>query len=317
MKILWLAMDVRQLRYFISVVEAGSFTAASHRLRVAQPALSQHVLSLEKELGTRLLQREARGVRLTDSGARFIEHARIVLRELERAREAAAEAGGEISGRVAIGLPTTVTPILAAPLLEMALTSLPRVTLHLLESHSGFLREWLDSSRLDLALLFNVADADGLDLQPLVVETLHLISAPQIGPKAETVTLAQLHTFDLFLASQSHDLRNTLDDAIFLTTKRKLQVKAEIDSVSTIKQMVMSGLGYTILPSAAIQAELSKGLLSARRIVRPTLARHASIATLSRRPKTRAQQAVARLIVETTNTLIDRGIWSAKRAPIA
>jgi LysR family transcriptional regulator, nitrogen assimilation regulatory protein len=307
-------VDIRQLRYFIGIVEAGSFTAASRRLRVAQPALSQHVLSLERELGTRLLQREARGVRPTPSGSSFIEHARTVLRDLERAREAVAEIGGEISGRVAIGLPTTITPILARPLLEAALASLPRVTLHLLESHSGFLREWLDSSRLDLALLFNIAEADGLDLLPLVVETLHLISAPRAGPKAQTVTLADLHKFDLFLASRSHDLRNTLEDAIFLATRRKLQVKAEIDSVSTIKQMVMSGLGHTVLPPAAIQTELSKGLLKARRIVRPVITRHAAIATLSRRPKTRAQQAVARLIVETTNALIGRGIWSAKRA---
>lgn len=308
-------MDIRQLRYFIGVIEAGSFTAASRRLRVAQPALSQHVLSLEEELGTRLLHREARGVRPTASGASFVEHARIVLRDLERAREAAAETGGEISGRVAIGLPTTVAPILARPLLEVALASLPRVTLHLLESHSGFLREWLDTSRLDLALLFNIADADGLDLQPLVVETLHLISAPQARPVAQTVSLAELHKFDLFLASRSHDLRNTLEDAIFLATRRRLQVKAEIDSVSTIKQLVMSGLGYTVLPPATIQTELSKGLLKARRIVRPTITRHAAIATLSRRPKTRAQQAVARLIVETTKRLIDRGVWQAKRAP--
>jgi LysR family transcriptional regulator, nitrogen assimilation regulatory protein len=310
-------MDIRQLRYFVGVVEAGSFTAASRLLRVAQPALSQHVLSLEQELGTRLLHRQARGVHPTPSGASFIEHARIVLRDLERAREAAAETGGEISGRVAIGLPTTVAPILARPLLEVALASLPRVTLHLLESHSGFLREWLDSSRLDLALLFNIADAGGLDLQPLVVEALHLISAPQTRPVAQTVNLAELHKFDLFMASRSHDLRNTLEDAIFLATRRRLRVKAEIDSVSTIKQMVMSGLGHTVLPAATIQAELSEGLLRARRIVRPTVTRHAAIATLSRQPRTRAQQAVTRLIVETANRLIDRGIWQAKRAPAA
>jgi LysR family transcriptional regulator, nitrogen assimilation regulatory protein len=118
MKTLWAesTMDIRQLRYFVGVVEAGRFTAASRRLRVAQPALSHQVISLERELGTKLLEREARGVRPTASGASFLEHARVVLRDLERAREAITETGGAVSGRVAIGLPTTVAPVLAKPL---------------------------------------------------------------------------------------------------------------------------------------------------------------------------------------------------------
>lgn len=306
-------MDFRQLRYFIGVVEAGSFTAASHRLRIAQPALSHHVISLERELGAKLLEREARGVRTTAVGADFLEHARIVLRDLERAREAIAPTDNEVVGRVAVGLPTTVAPVLAKPLLEAALASLPGVTLHLVESHSGFLREWLDTSRLDLALLFNVADADGLDLRPLVVETLHLVSSPAKAAVKQTVSLAQLHEHDLLLASRSHDLRKTLEDAVFLATKRGLRVRAEIDSVSTIKQMVIDGLGNTVLPTATIQKEISEGLLIARRIVRPTITRHAAMASLSRRPKTRAQHMVANLIAETANRLIAQGIWTAKR----
>ena len=80
-------MDIRQLRYFVNVVEAGSFTAASRILGIAQPSLSQHVIGLERELGVQLLERQARGVRLTASGATFLEHAITVLRDLDRRTE--------------------------------------------------------------------------------------------------------------------------------------------------------------------------------------------------------------------------------------
>jgi LysR family transcriptional regulator, nitrogen assimilation regulatory protein len=170
-------------------------------------------------------------------------------------------------------------------------------------------------ARLDLSLLFNVADADGLDVRPLVVETLHLVSSSKAAAAKQQITLAELHELDLFLASRTHDLRKTLDDAVFLATRRALQVRTEIDSVTTIKQMVIGGLGHTVLPIATIQKELSEGLLVARPIVRPRITRHAVMASLSRRPKTRAQHIVADLIVDTTNRLIAGGIWIAKRPP--
>jgi LysR family nitrogen assimilation transcriptional regulator len=118
-------MDLRQLRYFVSIVEAGSFTAASQQLRIAQPSLSQHVIGLEKELGVKLLERQPRGIRLTDSGTTFIKHALAVLRSVDRAQEAMTARNDRITGRVAIGLPTTIAPVLAVSMLLAAEKLLP------------------------------------------------------------------------------------------------------------------------------------------------------------------------------------------------
>src|ERR1700746_2510453 len=111
-------MNTRQLRNLISIVEAGTFTAAAQHLHIAQPALSQQVIGLEKELGVKLLERHARGVRLQEAGAAFVEHAFAVLQSVDRARESVAPMNDRISGKVAIGLPTTVAPVLAVPMLE-------------------------------------------------------------------------------------------------------------------------------------------------------------------------------------------------------
>lgn len=305
-------MDLRHIRYFVAIAEAGSITAAARTLRVAQPALSQHVITLEKELGRRLLERIARGVRLTPSGETFIEHARIVLGDVERAREAVADTGRDVVGEVVLGLPTTVAPVLAVPLMEAGLLELPRVSLHLVESHSGFLLEWLAAARLDLAVVFNVAGSDGLDLTPLVNEELQLVSPGKARLARKSVSLSELRDLDLFMAGKTHDLRKTLDDAVSLARRRPLRIKAEIDSLQTIKGLVIRGLGHTILPLAAVQEEVADGRLNARRITRPTIERHAVLAALSRRPRTRAQHAVASLVRSTTMRLLSEGKWSGK-----
>jgi LysR family nitrogen assimilation transcriptional regulator len=305
-------MNFRQLRYFVGVAEAGSFTAAARQLAVAQPALSQHVLALEKELGCQLLVRKARGVRPTPSGAVFLEHAYLVLQDLDRAREAVSDTGSEIVGHVALGLPTTVAGVLSLRLMEAVFATLPRVTVHLVETHSGFLREWLDTGRLDLALLFDVADTEGLELAPLVVEDLHLLSAPRSADAGKDVALARIDDFDLFIASRSHGFRTTLEKTILLATGKTLRVKAEIDSVPTIKQLVMRGQGHTILPLSIAREELAAGTLVARRIVRPNLERRAALARVARRPGTRAQQAVETLLIEISRDLIADGVWAGR-----
>jgi LysR family transcriptional regulator, nitrogen assimilation regulatory protein len=305
-------MDIRQLRYFVSIVEAGGFTAASQQLRIAQPSLSQHVIGLEKELGVKLLERQPRGIRLTDSGATFMEHALAVLRSLDRAQEAVAAKSDRITGRVAIGLPTTVAHVLAPSMLKAAAELLPAVFVHLIESHSGYLREWLEVERLDIAVLFNVTNAEGLDVTPLITEELQFISPGPASKRQKTISLKEVSKFDLVMASQSHDLRKTLESAMFSAVGCRPSIKAEVDSFHTVKQMVMVDYAHTVLPLSAVQQELAEGALNARRIVHPTIERHAATVSVSRRPKTPAQHAIDRLLHDVANRLIAEGRWSGK-----
>jgi LysR family nitrogen assimilation transcriptional regulator len=115
------------------------------------------------------------------------------------------------------------------------------------------------------------------------------------------------------MAGRSHDLRDTLDGALFVATKQRLTVSPEVDSLPTIKQMEIAGLGSTVLPQANVQTELADGRLTARRIVRPAIERHASLVSLAHRPTTRAQKAVACLVVKVTAQLVSQGVWPARR----
>lgn len=307
-------MDLRQLRYFAAIADAGSLTAAARVLGVAQPALSQHVLALESELGIRLLDRGAKGGRLTQAGATLLEHALVVMRDVERIREAVGSSGADIIGRVAIGLPTTIAIILAMPLLRAAFAAYPGVRIHLVESHSGFLREWIGSGRLDLAMLFNVTGAEDLDVTPLIVEDIHLVSQAGAGAQAREIGLRDLDDLPLLMPSQPHGLRRLLDDAVVLASGRPARVMAEIDALPTLKRLVQAGLGHTLLPPAAVFDEVEAGMLATRKIVRPTIERHVALVSSSRRPRTSAHQAIAGTILDISRQLIDSGAWPGRAA---
>lgn len=308
-------MDLRQLRYFAAIAHAGSLTAAARQLRIAQPALSQHVLALERELDARLLDRGARGVRLTTAGKTLLQHALVVLQDVERAREAVSNSEAAVAGQVAIGLPTTVAIFLGLPLLRATFAEYPQVTIRLVESHSGFLHEWLEAGRLDLAILFNVTDAEGLALTPLIVEEVHLISPATAAQHNAEVRFGELEQLDLLMSSQPHGLRRQLDDTAFLVWGQAARVKAEVDALTTIKRMVEAGLGHTLLPLAAAREELAAGTLSARRIIDPVIERHAALVSSSRRPQTRAQRSMMDIIRNVCGQLIADGAWPGQPKP--
>src|SRR5471032_2659937 len=109
------AMELRQLEYFVHVAELGSFTRASNFLSVAQPVLSRQVRALEVEFRQALLERNGRGVTLTEAGKRFLEHGRIVLAQIDRAQIDMEEGRGASTGRLVVALPPSVSLTLTAP----------------------------------------------------------------------------------------------------------------------------------------------------------------------------------------------------------
>ena len=106
-------MDIKQISYFQAVADSGSFARASERLHISQPAISAQIGQLEAELNTELLVRHARGVRLTEAGAVFLEHGRRILAKIEQARAAVAELDREVSGSVTIAMITTIANVVA------------------------------------------------------------------------------------------------------------------------------------------------------------------------------------------------------------
>lgn len=305
-------MDARRLRYFVTVAELGSFSAAARQLRVAQPALSRHVKTLEDELGIQLLARNARGVAMTNGGEELFRHARRVLKELEMLPQVVGRGARTVSGRVAIGLPTSTSAVLSKPILTAALERFPLVRMHLIESLSGFLLEWIESGRLDLAVLFDAQPTPFVHLDPILVEDLWLVGAASaFSGRPEELPFRSLPDYPLLLPSVSHSHRSLLE-GMALRHGVHLNVLAAVDSLTVLKSIVADGQAFTIFAQSAVHAEIAAGTLHAVRVVDPTISRSVSLATSIARGQSRACDELAALTLEEARRLIKAGIWRGR-----
>ncbi|PZQ00026.1 MAG: transcriptional regulator [Variovorax paradoxus] len=304
-------MELRQLRSFVTVCEVGSLLQASARLHVAQPALGQQIAALEHDLGTRLFERSSRGMQPTEAGKVFLQHAQLVLADVERARMAVRASTAVVAGEVAIGLPTTVSLIATTPILQACRQQLPQVRLKIVEAYSGFLREWLLSGRLDLALLFGEPSDVTLARQPLLEDRLALITSPHGSPLPRSVGLTALADWPLVLPGREHGLRRIIDEAC-APHGVALHVVAEIESLPSVKKAVQARIGSTILPMGAVAEEVADGQLRAAEIDSPLMARRVVCATNLARPPTAAARAVGDLVQHVVHGMVASGAWPAR-----
>lgn len=244
-------MELRQLRYFVRVVELGSMSRAALDLNLVQSALSQQISRLEGELSARLLQRTRKGVTPTEAGMAFFREAQLALRHAEQAGRAARQA--RLSGTVSVGLAPTTVAVLGLPLMHAMRERYPDVRLHMVESLSGHLTQMLNARQLDLAVLFETDAARRWSVTPLLEETLYLIRSRRGLPSnaAATVSMAELGALPLILPTGPHGLRSTLD-AAFARAGLRPVLAAEIDSLALLMDAVDAGLGATLQPWAAV-----------------------------------------------------------------
>lgn len=304
-------MELRQLRYFIGISEAGSVLRASTTLHVAQPALSQQISALEGEVGARLFERSSRGVALTEAGKVFLDHARVVLADVERARMAVREASSVPSGDVVVGFPTTVALVATVPVLRACRDQLPQVRLKVVEAYSGYLREWLQSGRLDVALLFGDTSDAGLAKRQLLDDRLVLVTGKE-GPRApHKLSLNGIARFPLVLPGREHGLRKIIEEAC-TQYGVELELVAEIDALNSVKKAVEAGIGATILPLGSVAEEVTAGRLHASAIENPAITRRVVCATSVTRPTTPACAAFIALVTEVIRGMVERGEWPAR-----
>ena len=304
-------MELRQLRYFLGVCEAGSLLKASARLHIAQPALGQQMAALEEELGVKLFARSTRGMALTPEGRVFLEHAKVVLTDADRAKEAVRHSATEPQGQVVLGLPTTVALAATVPIVQACRERYPRIQLQVIEAYSGFLREWLQVGRLDLALLFGDEPDPDLLKRVLLEERLALVTAPGMRTLAKSIRLRQIVSMELVLPGKEHGLRRIIDD-VCQQQGITLNVVAEIDSLTSVKKAVASGIGQTILSQSSVIEEVDAGQLQAAAISDAAMKRRVVCATSITRPTTQASAAVIGLTTDLIRGMVGSGVWPAQ-----
>ncbi len=306
-------MELRQLRYFVRVVELGSISGAAQDLELVQSALSQQISRLESELSTRLLQRSPKGVTPTEAGLAFFHEAQLVLRHAEQAVRAAQQA--RLTGSVSVGMAPTTAAVLGLPLLRAMRERYPDVRLHVVESLSGHLTAMLNARQLDLAMLFDSQAGRRLSVMPLLEEKLFLIESRRasIDPDRKRLSVAQLAGLPLILPTGSHGLRSTLESA-FARAKFKPKVIAEIDSLAMLMDAVDSGLGCTLQPWAAVARFADAGQRFVLTELRDPLALRASaLCSLSDDELSPAALAARVVLADCAREAVQSGRWVGAR----
>ena len=309
-------MDLRQLRYFVAIVQCGSISRASLQLNIAQPALSLHIRNMEADLGLPLLFRTPQGVQPTEAGLILLRNARLIIEQFEQAQREIRGSAADLSGEVRLGLPSSISPLLGVPLVLAAREAFPKITLRIAEAMSGYVLEWLRQGRVDLGLLYGLPDDKDLRATGLLIETLVVFGAPEppegrLHPEGETLPFAALADLPLILPSRGHGLRDLLDDAAAAQAIR-LTTEIDIDAYGAIKQLVGRRLGYSILPAHAVRREVEEGLLRTW-TVDPPLTRMVSLVQPGDRPPTEAVKAVETLCHSTLRVLVRSGDWTMAR----
>lgn len=319
-------MELRQLRYFVKVVEVGSISRAALDLDLVQSALSQQITRLEGELSTRLLKRTPQGVTPTEAGVAFFREAQLTLRHAAQAVRSAQQA--RLTGTVSVGLAPTTAAVLGLPLVQAMRERYPDVRLHMVESMSGHLSDMLNARQLDLAVLFDSPMNASQHLQtarrwsvwPLIEEDIFLIAARATRPvkSAQSLCMVDLAHEPLILPTGLHGLRSTLN-AAFARANVTPQVTLEIDSLSLLMEAVKAGLGGTLQPWAAVsrmgpeRESLYMARISDHQVRRVNL-----LCGLSDDELSPAALATRVVVADCARSLVQSGAWlGAAMSPVA
>jgi len=288
-------MDLKQLEYFVNVVDLGGFSRAARVLGVAQPAISRQVRGLEVELRQALLLRNGRGATPTDAGKRLLDHARGILAQMDRARRDVEESKGAAVGKVVVGLPPTFARHLTVPFVRAFRRDYPRAALSIVEGLSSTIQEWLEVGRVDVGLVYNPTASPAIDVRVLLEEPLCLIGPRKASREPLTLRLRELPRFPLVIPSRPHAIRRLVETRLASLGLRPL-IAMEIDAVPAILELVAEGHGFAVLSPRALHGAALAQRLHSRTIVQPQLKSALAVVTSALRPSTPLSKAAIAMI---------------------
>jgi LysR family transcriptional regulator, hydrogen peroxide-inducible genes activator len=252
-------MNLRDLKYLVALADTRHFGKAAERCFVSQPTLSAQIRKLEEYLGVPLVERQPRNVALTAAGEQVVERARRVIRDADDIIELAQLSRDPLAGKLRIGLIPTIGPYLLPRVMLKLRKALPKLQVLLFEYQTRVLLQKLRAGEIDMGVLALPIDEDGFETRELYREPfLVAMPADHRFTRQATVKPGDLNGEKLLLLEDGHCLRDQALEVCSL-----LQVEEETDfratSLETLRQMVASGLGITLLPQLAAEGPFAAG----------------------------------------------------------
>jgi LysR family hydrogen peroxide-inducible transcriptional activator len=294
-------VTLTELRYIVAVARERHFGRAAEACFVSQPTLSVAVKKLEEELGVTLFERGPGEVSVTPPGQKIVEQAQRVLEEAARVRELAAAGRDPLLGPLRLGAIYTIGPYLLPKLVPIMRRSAPSMPLHIQENFTHRLSESLKSGEVDAILIALPFDEPGIATRAVYDEPF-LVAVPKgHGWEArKRISADELTSESLLLLGEGHCFRDqVLDICNVVRAKERSSLAKTVEggSLETIRQMVASGVGVTVLPSTSIGAGGTGDLIRILPFSRPVPTRRVGLAWRRSFPRPEAIEALRKAIL--------------------
>lgn len=257
-------MDIKHLKTFSTIAALGSFSHASRELGYAQPTVSTHVQLLEKEFNIKLFERLGHRIKLTREGERFLIYAENIVRLSDEASAMMSELSSSetVAGKITIGANESFSVVRLPSVLKHFMQSYPQVDINLKFGSIKEIHEQLQNNTVDVAFfLTREVDYADLKVETLLIEPVVMVASPDhlLSPGGLN-SLRMLENQELIITQENCTFRALIND---LLNKARVKPRSiiEINNLQAIKQLVMSGLGITILPRITVEYEISQRLL--------------------------------------------------------
>jgi LysR family nitrogen assimilation transcriptional regulator len=300
-------VNLKQLTYFVKIVEAQNMTRAAEALHIAQPALSQQIALLEEELGVKVLTRSSRGIQATAQGDLLYRHAKTILRQVNNIHILLSKKDAEISGVVSVGMPSSTTKMLALPLMHVVKELHPAIVLEIVDVPSADLTSLVKHGRVDFSLVPDPQKTKDMDFMALFREELYLMTYPGTIVNSGKVSLKEIAQLPLMLPSLPNTLRSRLEHA-FLLAHLSLNLWGEASTSAIMIPAVRAKLAATVLPYSSAHEEIDSFQVQMHAI-EGGFGRVVYLCSSSTLPVSPATSTVITLCLTASQKLIDDGTW--------
>jgi DNA-binding transcriptional LysR family regulator len=254
-------MELRDLRTFLAVAEAGQLTAAADELHVVQSAVSTAIKRLERELGVALLERGRGGATPTDAGEAFLARAQTIVNEVDRAHRDMGAFSQAKRGTVRLGIVHSAVPIVLAWLLQRVQARYPGIRIEVCQAVTPQLAALLRNRYLDVAVVLMPVELEGLEVTRLAELTLSVVAATSHKlASTPSIDFAGLERETWITFPRQHPGRGWLEAACDRTGLESAVV-LEVETLDQIKAYVEAGLGISLLPHGAYEPERKAGVI--------------------------------------------------------
>lgn len=314
-------MTLTELRYIVAVARERHFGRAADACFVSQPTLSVSIKKLEGELGSQIFERGGSEVTLTPIGEQVVAQAQRVLDETVKIKAIAEQGRDPLLGPLKAGVIYTIGPYLLPRIVKSLIHKFPQMPLVLYENYTAKLLEQLRTGELDVAVLAEPFDTTGLDVHPLYDEEF-FVTVPKGHPweGLKSVQSEELREQTMLLLGIGHCFRDHVlevcpEAARYAQNSAGIQKTFEGSSLETIRHMVASGLGITVLPRMAIPPDNQDPLLAFVPFTPPAPTRRVVIASRKSFSRQPAVESLCAVIDETDlpgRTKLVAGVSSTK-----